>query len=78
MHNQGLCQPVFDGVLGPPRQARHTCPYFSLVQDATHEAGRGPLRGTASAQKALPGFETETRELLVGMEENSASPTRDD
>ena len=27
-----------------------------------------------SAQKALLGFETETRELLGGMEENSVSP----
>ena len=29
-----------------------------------------------SAQKALQGSETETRELLEGMEENSVSPTR--
>ena len=35
-----------------------------------HEASRGPLKGVVSAQKALQGSETETRELLGGTEEN--------
>ena len=32
------------------------------------------MKGTVSAQKALQGSETETRELLGGTEENSLSP----
>ena len=36
-----------------------------------HQASQGPLKGAVSAQKALQGSETETRELLGGMEENS-------
>ena len=36
-----------------------------------HEANRGPLKGTESAQKALQGSETQTRELLGGTVENS-------
>ena len=32
---------------------------------------QGPLKGTMSAQKALQGSKTETRELLGGTEENS-------
>ena len=34
---------VIDGVLGPPRLARHTwrCPCISVVPEATHEASRG-------------------------------------
>ena len=32
------------------------------------------MKGVVSAQKALLGFETETRELLGGTEENSVSP----
>ena len=39
-----------------------------------NEASRGPLKGAVSAQKALQGSETETRELLGGTEENSVSP----
>ena len=35
------------------------------------EGSRGPLKGVASAQKALQGSETETRELLGGTKENS-------
>ena len=38
-----------------------------------HEASRGPLKGTVSAQKALQGSQTETRELQGGTEENSVS-----
>ena len=66
---------IFNGVLGTPRPARHTwrCPCFSVVLEATHEASPGPLKGAVSAQKALRGFETETRELLGGTEENSIS-----
>ena len=40
------------------------------------EASRGLLKGAVSAQKALRGSEAETRELLGGTEENSASPMR--
>ena len=69
---------VFDGVLGTPRVAQHTwrCPCISVVPEATHEASRGPEKGAVSAQKALRGSETETRELLGGTEENSVSPMR--
>ena len=35
------------------------------------------MKGTVSAQKALQGCETETREWLGGTEENRVSPTRD-
>ena len=49
---------------------------ISVVPEATHEASRGPKKGAVSAQKALRGSETETRELLGGREENSASPMR--
>ena len=41
-----------------------------------HEVSRGPEKGGVSAQKALRGSETETRELLGGTEENSVSPMR--
>ena len=47
------------------------CPCISEVPEATHKAGGGPLKGAVSAQKALQGSETETRELLGGTEENS-------
>ena len=69
---------VFDGVLGPLRLARQTwlCPCFSVVPKATYEASQGPLKGTVSAEKALQGSETETRELLGGTEEKSISPMR--
>ena len=52
---------VVDGVLVPPRLARHTlrCPCISVVPEATDEASRGS--------------ETETSELLGGKEENSVS-----
>ena len=68
---------VVDGALGPPRLAQHTgqCPFFSVVPEAMHEESQGPLKGTVSAQKALQGFETETRELLGETIENSVSPT---
>ena len=69
---------VLYGVLGPPRLAHHAswCPCISVVPEATHEASRGPLKGAVSAQKAVEGSETETRELLGGTEENSVSPIR--
>ena len=69
---------VVDSVLGPPRLALHTywCPCISVVPEATHEASRGPEKGAVSAQKALRGSETETRELLGGTEENSVTPMR--
>ena len=40
-----------------------------------HEASPGPLKGAVSAQKALQGSETETRELLGGTEEKSIALT---
>ena len=69
---------VLNGVLGPLRLAQHTrrCPCVSVVLEATHEVSQGPLMGAVSAQKALQGSETETRELLGGTEENHVSPTR--
>ena len=70
---------VVDGVLGPPRLARHTrrCPCISVVPEATHGASRGPEKGAVSAaQKALRGSEIETRKLLGGTEENSVSLKR--
>ena len=69
---------VVDGVLGPPRLAQHTCRYpcISVVPEATCEASRGPEKGAVSAQKALRGSKTETRELLGGTEENSVSQMR--
>ena len=64
---------VVGGVLGPPRLARHTyqCPCISVVPEATHEASQGPEKGAVSAQKALQGFETETRASLGGTEMNT-------
>ena len=47
-----------------------------IVPEATQEASRGLMKSVVSAQKALQGSKTETRELLGGMEENSVSPTR--
>ena len=74
MHN--AC--VVDCVQGPRRLTLHTCrcPCISVVPEATHEASRGPEKGDVSAQKALRGSETETRELLGGTEENSVSSMR--
>ena len=34
-----------------------------------HQGNRGPLKGAVLAQRALQGSETETRELLVGTDE---------
>ena len=67
---------VVDGALVPPRLARHTlrCPLISVVPEATHEASRGPFKGAVSAQNAIQGSETETRELLGGTTENSVYP----
>ena len=63
---------VVDGVLGPLRLARHTCrcPCICVVPEATHEAKLRALEGdSVSAQKALQGSETETRELMGGTKE---------
>ena len=49
---------------------------MSVVPEATHEASQGPEKGAVSAQKALRGSGTETKELLGGTEENSVSPMR--
>ena len=69
---------VLDGILEPPFIAEHTQqrPSFSAVPEAMHEASQGPLKGVVSAKKALHRSETETRELLVGTEEKSISPTK--
>ena len=77
-HYQGFCQSLLTGDLHAA--ARHTarrCPCISAVLEATHEASRGSLKSTVSAEKALQGSKTETRELLGGTEENSVSPMRD-
>ena len=68
-HNQGLRQ-----LLLTVSWDLRDC--ISVVPEATHEASRGPEKGAMSAQKALRGSETETRELLGGTEENSVSPMR--
>ena len=47
-----------------------------MVPQARREASQGPEKGAVSAQKALQGSETETRELLGGTKEKSISPTR--
>ena len=47
------------------------CPCVFVVPEATQEASRGPLKGTVSAQKALQGSKTETKELLGGAEEKN-------
>ena len=64
------------GASGPKR-----C--FSVALKATHEASfrapchlKKPLKLSVSALKTLLGFETETRELMEGTEENSVSPMR--
>ena len=44
---------------------------FSVVPEAAQEASQGPLTDALSAQKAIQGSETETRELLKGTTENS-------
>ena len=69
---------VVEGVLGPPRLARHTrrCPCISVVPEATNEASQGPLKSAVLAQKALQGSERETWELLGGTEEKSVSSAR--
>ena len=69
---------VLDGVLGPPRQrdTPNGVLVSLVVPEATHEASRGPEKGAVSAQKALRGSETDTRELLGGTEENNVSPMR--
>ena len=68
MHNQGLRQ-LFLAVswdLG----AYHDTPNGVLVSLC------GPLKGAVSAEKALQGSKTETREFLGGTEENSVSLKR--
>ena len=61
--------------MGPPPYTLQ-CPCISAVPEACHGVSLGPLKAALSAQKALQGSETETRELLGGTEENSVSPTR--
>ena len=47
---------------------------LSFGKQPNRRPTRKPLKGAVSAQKALRGSETETRELLGGTEENSVSP----
>ena len=46
------------------------------VPEVMYKAGRGPMKGTVSAQRALQRPETETRKLLVWIEEKSNSLSR--
>ena len=59
---------VFDGVLGPQHHARaaHLMVSFFLwsIKSFAWSKPMGPLKGAVSAQKALQGSRTETRELL--------------
>ena len=59
---------ALDAVLGSPCLLQHIsmCPCISVLLEAMQEASPGPLKGAVSAQKALQGHETETRELLGG------------
>ena len=38
-------------------------PWFFVVPEATHKVSQGPLKGAVSAQKALQGSETESRDF---------------
>ena len=49
---------------------------LAKIEQASHEASRGPLKGAVSAQKTIEESEMETRELLGGREENCVSPMR--
>ena len=64
--------------MGPSRLTCHTWwrPCISVVPEAIHKASWWPLKGVVSAEKALQGSKTKTRELLGGMEENSVSSMR--
>ena len=62
-----------DGVLEPLRQAWYTwqCPCISAVPEAGHEVSRGTLKGAGSAQKALQGSASKSRDFLGGTVEIS-------
>ena len=49
---------------------------FLCSSGSNAQGNLGPLKGAVSAQKALQGSETETRELLGGTEANSVFPMR--
>ena len=66
---------VLESVLGYPHRTWR-CPCFSVVPEATHKASPRPLKGAVSAQKAIQGSKTETRELLGGTGEKCVSPLR--
>ena len=76
-HNQALRQLLLTVSWDLRPYTAHLTVRISVVPEATHDASRGPEKGAVSAQKALRGSETETRELLGGTEENSVSPMRD-
>ena len=63
---------VLYSVLGPLRLAQNT----SVNPEARVQDLQVALKGTVSAEKALQGFETKTRELLAETEDNSVSLTR--
>ena len=69
-----------DCVLGGHHLLGHICWCLCISVDPDSGSnmcrGWGPLRGAVSAQEALQGSETETRELLGGTEEISISLTR--
>ena len=48
--------------------------YLFEVPEGTYVASQGPNMGAVSAQKALHGFETETRELLEVTKESIILP----
>ena len=55
--------------------APHLTVSLYLCSSGSNARGESrPEKGAVSAQKALQGSETETRELLGGTEENSVSP----
>ena len=69
---------VLDGVLEPSCLAYHlsvlALVWWYICSSESNVMRLRPFKG--QLKKAYPGLETETRELLEGMEENSVSPTR--
>ena len=56
--------------------AAHLTAHLFLYSSSKINARLSALEAAMSAQKALLGSETETRELLAGTEEKGISPTR--
>ena len=55
---------VLDSVLAPPSPEQHTwsCPWFSVVPEASHEVSRGPFKGPGHGQGSC--WEVRTREVF--------------